>query len=105
MKDRHKMEAKSSEIEKIKQYILDFFKDQEVAIFLFGSRASGRYHQGSDVDIGVIPKKKYEPSKLIFLRELLENFNTPYKVDLVDFSHVSNEFKEEALKEAVWWKD
>jgi uncharacterized protein len=95
----------SSEIEKIKHYILEFFKDQEVGVFLFGSRAGGRHHQGSDLDIGVFPNGKYEPFRLILLRNLLENFNNPFKIDLVDFSNVSDSFKIEALKEAIWWRD
>ncbi len=43
--------------------------------------------------------------KLILLREHIEEMNIPYKVEIVDFSTVSEGFKKMALKEAVVWKD
>jgi uncharacterized protein len=78
-----------SELKKIKEKVLEFLKDQEVAVLLFGSRARGNAPQGSDIDIGLIPQKRFDPRKLILLREFLENLNTPFKVDLItgrDFS-------------------
>jgi len=35
----------------------------------------------------------------------VENLNIPYKVEIVDFSGVSESFRKESLKEAVVWKD
>jgi uncharacterized protein len=94
-----------SDLTHVKETILDFLKDQEVAVFLFGSRARGNFLSGSDIDIGLIPKKRFEPRKIVLLRELLENMNIPFKVDIVDFSSVSESFKQETLKEAQWWRD
>ena len=94
-----------SEITYIKHQILEFLKDQEAGIFLFGSRSRGNHHWGSDIDIGIIPKERFNPQRLVLLREFLENLNTPYKIDIVDFSNVSEAFKKEALKEAEWWRD
>jgi len=68
-------------IEKLKEVFLNFLKDEDVKIILFGSRA------------------------LILLREYIEELNIPYKVEIVDFSAVSEEFKKIALKEAIVWKD
>ena len=42
---------------------------------------------------------------MTLLREYIDELNTPYKVGIVDFSAVSEEFKKAALKEAVVWKD
>ncbi|MBA7557063.1 hypothetical protein ES705_49793 [subsurface metagenome] len=42
--------------------------------------------------------------ELILLREKMENSNMPYKVDIVDLSQTSREFKEKALKEGILWK-
>jgi hypothetical protein len=39
------------------------------------------------------------------LKEKIENLNIPYKVEIVDFSQVSESFKKEAIKEVVVWKD
>ena len=50
-------------------------------IYLFGSQASGKAHEGSDIDLGV----KGLPPKLFFRThaDLEENLKMP--VDLVDF--------------------
>jgi uncharacterized protein len=95
----------ASEITHIKHQILEFLKDQEAGIFLFGSRSRRNHHEGSDIDIGIIPKEHFNPQRLVLLREFLENLNTPYKIDIVDFSKISEAFKKEALKEAEWWRD
>jgi len=43
--------------------------------------------------------------KITLLKENVENLNIPYKVEIVDFSGVSESFRKESLKEAVVWKD
>jgi len=95
----------SSELIEIKNLILEFLKDQEVSILLFGSRSRKSHHQGSDVDIGIIPRGGVDPKCLVLLREILENINIPYKVELIDFSTTSEDFRNEALKEAEWWRE
>jgi uncharacterized protein len=95
----------ASEITDIKHLILEFLKDQEADIFLFGSRSRGNHQWNSDIDIGIIPKERFNPQQLVLLREFFENLNTPYKIDIVDFSNVSEAFREEVLKEAEWWSD
>jgi len=95
----------SSGITYIKDRVLEYLRDQEVGILLFGPRSRKNRHRGSDIDIGIIPKGRFDPQRLVLLRNFLENLNTPYKVDLVDFSKVSEVFKKEALKEAEWWRD
>jgi len=35
----------------------------------------------------------------------VENLNIPYKVEIVDFSEVSESFRKESLKDAMVWKD
>lgn len=57
------------------------------------------------MDIGIIPKGKLDGKKVTLLRELIENLNIPYRVDIVDFSNVSDEFKKEALAEVEVWRD
>ncbi len=39
------------------------------------------------------------------LKEKFENSNIPYKVEIVNFNIVSEEFKQEALKDIEIWKD
>ncbi|MEW6095843.1 MAG: nucleotidyltransferase domain-containing protein [bacterium] len=90
-------------IQKLKRCIFEGLKDEEVKIVLFGSRVRGKVY--SDIDIGLIPKKEMDRKKITLLRETIEELNIPYKVDIVEFSLASPEFKKEALKEVVVWKD
>ncbi len=91
-------------LEKLKEAILTFLEDENVRVVLFGSRARGDFASTSDVDVGIIPKDGFDRKKLTLLREHVEELNIPYKVEIVDFSAVSEKFNEMALKEAVVWK-
>ena len=88
----------------LENMVKDAFKDNDVKIVLFGSRARGDYLKTSDIDIGILPKGKINKKKLVLLREKVENSNIPYKVDVVDLSQTSREFAEKALKEGILWK-
>jgi len=92
-------------LEKIKACVLQDLSDEDVSVALFGSMVEGESRRGSDVDVAIIPKGMWNRRKLALLREKLENLNVPYAVELVDFSDVSREFKDFALKKVVWWKN
>lgn len=88
-------------LEMIKSLILETFREDDVRIMLFGSRARGDYDSRSDIDIGILPGKNYDSKKLVFLREKLENMNIPYKVDIVDISKVSELFRKKVIEEGI----
>ncbi len=90
---------------KLRQMLLEALKGEQVRIVLFGSRTKPNPRPGADVDIGIIPKGRWNSSKLTLLREKLENSNIPYKVDLVDLDQTSKTFQKQALKEFVIWKN
>jgi predicted nucleotidyltransferase len=92
-------------IEGLKEAVVEFLKGENVRVFLFGSRARRDHAAASDADIGVVPGAGFHKEKLVLLREFLEGLNIPYKVELVDFSEVSEQFRAEALKDAVFWKE
>lgn len=92
-------------LETIKERVLAGLAGEDVAIGLFGSMARGKTCAGSDVDIAVVPKGEWNRRKLTLLREALEELNVPYVVELVDFSAVSRDFRESALRHVLWWKE
>lgn len=92
-------------IQKLKDTVMEFLKDDNVKIFLFGSRARGGEQPCSDIDIGIIPKDGFNQKKFVFLKDKVESLNIPFKVEIVNFSEVSRDFKKEALKEVIIWKD
>ena len=83
---------------------INILEDEKVKIILFGSRARLDNRLTSDVDIGLIPYERLDKRKVVFLKERIEDLNIPYKVEIVDFSTVSSDFKKEALKGAIIWK-
>jgi len=57
---------------------------------IFGSRAKGQYHSGSDIDIAIIDNNVWYKT----LREIKNDFSEsslPYNVDLVNFATLTNE--------------
>jgi len=59
-------------------------------VVIFGSRATGRYRTGSDIDLAVFLK----PGQSLDLNRVaqqLDDLNTPYMVDLVAIEHLANE--------------
>ena len=92
-------------LEMVKDVILGKARDFECRVFLFGSRASDGYKCGADFDIGIegigdknFFRLKYEVS------EQIEESIVPYKVDIVNFDKVSENFKKEAYKKIEIWK-
>jgi predicted nucleotidyltransferase len=92
-------------IRDLKSLIIEFFKEENVIVILFGSRARGDYSRVSDIDIGILPKNRLDRKKLVLLKEKIDNLNFPYTVDVVDLSKVSEAFREKALREGVVWKN
>jgi uncharacterized protein len=95
---------KAEHIERIMKRVLAALQEEDVAVGLFGSMAAGTAYTGSDVDVAIIPRGLWNRWKLSILREELEEMNVPYKVELVDFSEVSEEFRKHALENVIWWK-
>ena len=88
-----------------KKIILQELQNLNCKIFLFGSRATKENHRFSDMDIGIIPGKDFNHRVLYDLKDKLSDSIVPFKVDIVNFSQVTHDFKEEALKNIIWWKE
>ena len=99
------MSISETNLSLLKKVVLEYLDNENLKIVLFGSRARGDNNMSADVDLGIIPKGEFDKRRLVLLREKIENLNIPYEVDIVDLSTVSEEFKKEALKEALVWKD
>jgi hypothetical protein len=91
-------------ISQVHRLVIDELGDENVAIALFGSMSIGTRHHGSDIDIGIVPKGNWNSGRLSFLRQILEDSNIPYKVDIIDLSKTSESFKRHALAHAIWWR-
>ena len=92
-------------IRDLKSLVIDIFKEENVIVILFGSRARGDYSRVSDIDIGILPERDLDKMKLVLLKEKIEDLNLPYTVDVVDLSKVSELFREKAFRDGVIWKN
>ncbi len=88
----------------LKEFLLKGLKDEPVKVYLFGSRATGKNRPGSDVDIGLLPNGKINSIKISMLKEDIEESDIPYKVDIVNLSETSEDFRRHALQGAILWK-
>ena len=82
---------------KIREIIFKFLSPKDYRLFIFGSRITGKAGKFSDYDIGIQGKGSLSFGTLALIREALEDSDLPVRVDMVDFSSVSPEFKKVAL--------
>ena len=64
-----------------------------VAVWAFGSRVNGKASQFSDFDLAIISDQALSIDKLTDLRQDFSNSSLPFKVDLVDWATINDEFK------------
>ncbi len=62
-------------------------------IYLFGSRATGRNKPFSDIDLCVVSDSPIPDEVMGSLKESFQESNIPFKVDIVDYHQISNEFR------------
>ncbi len=86
----------------IKEMVFKYLDPLEVKAFIFGSRAIRKNRNYSDIDLGFVSKSKIPIMVIMDLEEEFDRSNLPFKVDLVDFASVSDDFKKNALKKVVY---
>jgi predicted nucleotidyltransferase len=78
----------------ILQIIRNTLPDTNAAVYVFGSRATGRAKAYSDIDLAIdYDKTKLQMEKMIKLSVDFENSLLPYRVDIVDLNNITKEFK------------
>lgn len=89
-------------LEKLKQQLIDIISVYpdllSCKLFFFGSRVTGYGTDRSDIDLGIEGKSPISAKTLIEIEERIENLPTLYKIELVDFCCVSDNFRKVALR-------
>ncbi|MSR85666.1 nucleotidyltransferase domain-containing protein [Candidatus Uhrbacteria bacterium] len=62
-------------------------------VWLFGSRATGKTHPASDIDLAIIDEQPLDPKILGDLQYAFEESSLPYRVDLVDWATAQPNFR------------
>ncbi len=87
-------------LSKIKQILMDMFREQKCSIYLFGSRARGDAMETSDFDIAVFAENDID-KEMTFVREQFELSNIPHTVELIDLNKTSETFRNCVLEEGI----
>ena len=87
--------------------IIDYLKKTEanLAIYLIGSRASGKARAYSDWDIGIFCYPEKLPAKKFFrLKNAVEEISesTPHKVDLINLNNAPIWFLQSITEDKLW---
>ena len=96
------MKPESDNIQTILDHIAEIVRREMAGnyrLFLFGSRTSDGHDSKADIDIGISADKPVEAKTMVNIKEGLEQIPTLLKIDFVDFSMVSQEFRKIAMKE------
>ena len=78
------------------QIVRKHVPDRAYRVFLFGSRAEGRAHERSDIDIGIEGPGPIAHETLFAIMEEIEEAPTLYSIDVVDFKRVPERFRDVA---------
>ena len=92
-------------LEEVRRIVLDVVSEKKVQVYLFGSWARGEATPLSDIDVAIDPHATLPRGMLAQLRERLEESHVPYRVDVVDLTRTSPEFRQRVLTEGVLWSD
>ena len=88
--------------EKLKRQLLEIFgrhlNIKDYRVFIFGSRATGKNTERSDIDVGIEGEIEVPRETMARIKADIENLPTLYRIDLVDFKRVAQDFREVAME-------
>ena len=83
---------------RIKLIVSRYLNLSEYRIFIFGSRILNKGDDRSDIDIGIEGNKEIPYETMFKIKEEIEEIPVLYKIDIVDFNKVSEDFKKVSMK-------
>src|SRR5512135_3570820 len=93
------------DLAEVRRLVLVGLHGFRAAVYLFGSWAARKAGRTSDIDVAVLPLDPIPQHVFSEIREALEESRVIYKVDLVDLSDSSEEFRRRILSEGVLWSE
>lgn len=83
------------------QTILREHLSHETHVWLFGSRATGKAKPYSDIDLAIDTGKPLSLDRLAKMADAFESSALPYKVDIVDWHAIDDNFRAIIMRERV----
>ena len=92
---------------KYKKVLLNIIKKYlpNSKVYLFGSRATKKHREGSDIDLAIDNEKSLELKTIFRIQNEIEKTSIPLFVDIVDLNTASENLKNEIKKEGILWKN
>jgi predicted nucleotidyltransferase len=87
----------------VRQLITDKLRDIPSRVYLMGSCARGDNSRYSDIDIAIETLQSAPKTLISDIRDLLEQSDVPFLVDIFDFSQLEERYQKEIKKEGVLW--
>lgn len=88
--------------EKLKDQIIKiagkYLDLSQYKVFFFGSRVLGGGDERSDIDVGIDGPDPLPLGTLSDIKDELDNLPVLYKIDVVDFKDISDQFRQVALE-------
>jgi predicted nucleotidyltransferase len=72
-----------------------------MSVLVFGSRINGKAGKFSDVDLAINSQGKLPANTILELKEAFSESDLPIKVDVVDISDISKEFRDIIKKKYI----
>ncbi len=81
------------QFELLKQLVITPLKESGAQVFIFGSRAEGKHHPYSDVDLLYKCDSPLPPGLLSNINEAIEESRFPFTVDVVADSDLAESYR------------
>ena len=86
----------------LQEKIIEPLKRQGAQVFLFGSRATGKYKKFSDIDILYNDSSRTIPNSEIYrIISEVEDSAFPYKIDLVPEKDLAQSYRENVERDKI----
>ena len=74
---------------------------QSTKVWVFGTRATGRARRYSDLDLAIDAGRPLTLDEIAGLTEAFSNSDLPYKVDLIDWQNIDDNWRQSITAERV----
>ena len=91
------------DLREVRRIVLQHLEGRDAEVYLYGSWATGRNRRTSDIDVGILPRKRLPIELWWEIKDALENSLVIQEVDLVDLSQTSAAFRKRVRGEGVLW--
>jgi predicted nucleotidyltransferase len=96
------LDLKAEDLKIVREILLAHIPN--MTVWAYGSRTNGKAHGGSDLDLAIIypdntsVSQKNIAALIAALREAFSESNLPILVDVLDWAHIPEAFREEIIR-------